>query len=293
MKATLVCSLLALAVVNGFCSDGDDMVITEFTQSRLGWTNCLPGTACTVLQRTSLAPEGAWTVLVPGIVTTSRWMTVTLPPLPASPVFLRVSRPFDPLLGLVAWYQFEGNALDASGWNNNGTNSGVGFEAGMAGLAGRFDGSGAHIRVPQNASLKLTGVMTICAWVKPQATDGLRCIVDKDYGLVGYNLYIDSGGLHMRICGSAITAGSVTNGGWQHVAGVYTGDKIRIFVNGIHCGETGSGALADRDDKDVYIGMWGPPGGPARYFTGWMDNVRIYARPLTPMEIGCLAASGQ
>ena len=75
------------------------------------------------------------------------------------------------------------------------------------------------------------------------------------------------------------------------MAGVFTGKKIRLFANGVQQGETDSEKMVDRADKDVYIGVWGPPNGwvNSRFFNGWMDDVRIYARPLTPSEIRCLA----
>ena len=215
--------------------------------------------------------------------------------MPSNPTFLRLARPFDPLLGLAAWYQFERNALDSSDWGNDGTNSGVAFQV-RGGTTpenrtycGSFNGAGAHFQVPQSPTLKLTNGMSLCAWIKPTAVDGLRCIVEKDYDFIGYNLYVVEGGLHMRIDAAALTAGTITNGDWQHVAGVFTGNKIRLFINGVQQGETAAGPLTDRADKDVYVGMWGPPGGPGRYFAGWMDDVRIYARPLTPSEIRCLA----
>jgi hypothetical protein len=291
MKTILICALLAVAIVRGVCGTGDDMLITKWTTGQIAWTNCILGTTCSVQVATTTV-GGSWTDLVSSLVVTSALTRVDVPAISADTAFLRVARPFDPLLGLVAWYQFEGNTLDSSAWHNDGTNKGVVFVSGPSGLCGSFDGASTYIRVPQNSTLKLANAMTICAWIKPLATDGLRCIVDKDYDLVGYNLYVNGGGLHMRICGSSITTGTITNGGWQHVAGVFTGNKIRIFVNGLQQGETDSGGLTDRADKDVYIGMWGPPGGPSRYFYGWMDEVRIYARPLTPSEIRCLAQSG-
>jgi hypothetical protein len=288
MNKILMLGLLLVATLRGLCRDGEEMRITGYTKDSIAWTNCILGTTCSVQYATTSA-GGSWADLANGVVVTSALTTATVPAIPANVAFLRVARPFDPLLGLAAWYQFEGNALDSSGWHNDGSTNGVTFVPGRAGLCGSFDGASSFVQVPQSSTLKLTNAMTICAWIKPQTTDGLRCIVDKDFNLVGYNLYLDGSGVHMRICGSAITAGTITNGGWQHVAGVYTGNKIRIFVNGVQTGETDSGGLTDRADKDVFIGMWGPPGGPSRYFFGCLDDVRIYARALTPSEVRCLA----
>lgn len=271
---------------------GDDMVVNRFDGSSISWSNCIVGTPCSIEVSHSLSLP-VWTNLVSGIVATSSQMSAPLSAPMDLNSFHRVSRPLDLSLGLVAWYRFENDTIDSSAFANNGTNNGVVFAPGRNGTCAFFDGGGASIRVPQSSSLKITSAMTICAWIAPLATDGLRCIVDKDYALVGYNLYVLDSGIHMRICDSSLTAGSVSRTNWTHVAGVYTGSRIRIFINGNQAGETSSGALADRTDKDVYIGMWGPPGGPSRYYSGYMDDVRIYNRPLTPQELQALARGAE
>ena len=289
MKKKLILGLFMATASTGFSDDGDDMLITEWAEPRIAWTNCIAGTTCSVQVAYTLT-GGSWTDLVSDVEVTSALAALDVPGIAADAAFLRVTRPFDPLLGLNAWYEFENTVSDSSAYHNDGTNQGVVFESGRAGGCGSFNGS-TYVRVPQSPTLKLTNAITICAWIKPWATDGLRCIVDKDYEYVGYNLYVDSGSLHMRIGHSSLRAGTVTNGGWQHVAGVFTGKKIRLFANGVQQGETDSEKMVDRADKDVYIGVWGPPNGwvNSRFFNGWMDDVRIYARPLTPSEIRCLA----
>lgn len=289
MKTILIWGSFMALAVTGYCDEGDEMLVTEWTKDEIAWTNCIAGTTCNIQVADSLT-EGSWTDLVSRVDVTSARMALDLPELPADTAFLRVTRPFDPLLGLSAWYPFESNTLDTSVWHNDGTNNSVVFESGRAGLCGSFNGASTSVKVPQSPTLKLTNTISICAWIKPRATNGLRCIVDKDYNYVGYNLYVNDGRLHMRIGHSSLSAGVVTNGGWQHVAGVFNGKKIRIFVNGVQQGETASEKMMDRTDKDVYIGMWGPPNdGNSRYFYGGLDDVRIYARPLTPSEIRCIA----
>jgi hypothetical protein len=195
---------------------------------------------------------------------------------------------------LVAYYPFHGDGQDLSGNGNNAiVTKNVVFQPGEDGLAATFDGSSSYFQVAESSSLMLTGPLTIAAWVNPGREDDLNCIVDKDYGLIGYNLYLNNGGVDMRISSTAgtssVTAGSVPLNVWSHVAGVYTGSQILIYVNGRLVGQTAAGSLSNCS-KDLYIGMWGAGG---RYFQGQIENVRIYSGDLSAAEVQALASSRQ
>jgi uncharacterized repeat protein (TIGR03803 family) len=197
--------------------------------------------------------------------------------------------------GLVAEYTFEGNCDDVSGNNNNAvvTNN-ILFEPGISGLAATFDGSSSYIEVNESPSLMLTGPLTISAWVNPSSESDFNCIVDKDYGLIGYNLYLENGGVQMRISSTAgtaaVTAGNVPLNVWSHVAGVYTGSQILVYVNGTQVGQTSDLTGLSNCSKNLYIGMWGPPGN-GRFFQGQMDDILIYNRALSASEIVALAST--
>jgi hypothetical protein len=95
---------------------------------------------------------------------------------------------------LVAYYPFHGDGQDLSGNGNNAiVTKNVVFQPGEDGLAATFDGSSSYFQVAESSSLMLTGPLTIAAWVNPGREDDLNCIVDKDYGLIGYNLYLRDG----------------------------------------------------------------------------------------------------
>ena len=69
--------------------------------------------------------------------------------------------------GLVAYYPFDGNAIDASGNNNNGTEySGIEYKLGIKGDAASFDGVNDYIRVPSYPSLNPVNQLSISFWVK-------------------------------------------------------------------------------------------------------------------------------
>ena len=282
---TLACGFLLAALAGtAQAGPGDDMQFLPESLPVLAWSNCIPGTTCTVL-RARDCPTQAWEA-VDSVVATSGVTEIPLPAGIEPTCFVGVQRPLDLDLGLVAHYRFEGSADDSSGYANHGTNNGVAFVEGRNGDCGWFNGS-SHIRIPQSDSLRITSDMTLAAWILPLHLGDLHAIVDKDYEFNGYNLYTDGAGIHMRINSSALTAGSVSTSRWFHVGGVYTGDKIRIFVDGQQRGETDAGTLINRD-KDVFLGVWGPPGYFTRFYVGYMDDVRIYNRALTPNEMQAL-----
>jgi hypothetical protein len=274
--------------------NSSEIQIVGLSNGQLAWTNSLPGTTCAVQWATSLAPADFTNV--PGlgnILVTSPLMTATVPPSAGEVKFLRISQQMNLSLGLVAYYTFEGNANDLSGNTNNAavTND-VTFVPGISGLAASFDGSTSYIQVNESPSLELAGPMTITAWVNPAAEGSLNCIVDKDANFLGYNLYLQNGGVQMRISSTggtaAVTGGSVPLNTWSHVAGVFTGSQILVYLNGSLVGQVPAPAGLSNISKNLYIGMWGAPGS-GRFFQGQIDNVRIYNRPLYQAELQVLA----
>ena len=87
--------------------------------------------------------------------------------------------------GLVAAYSFdEGTGTtvaDASGNGNTGTTANTSWTTGHSGSALSFNGSSSWVTVPDSASLDLTSALTLEAWVKPSAENGLwRAAVIKE-----------------------------------------------------------------------------------------------------------------
>ena len=154
-----------------------------------------------------------------------------------------------------------------------------------------FDGTDDYINVGNHSSLNITDAITIEAWVKG-AVDGADQLVYA--GIAGSKSYklgmsVSGGTFNFRVytdvAGEQVNSTTIMEQDiWYHVVGVYTGSKIRIYVNGI---------LEDEGDKagsmipfnNAYIG-W-QTGGLAgeRYFNGAIDEVRIYNEVLIALEI--------
>jgi hypothetical protein len=196
--------------------------------------------------------------------------------------------------GLVAAYGFEEasgtTATDTSGKGNNGTLQGAARTAnGRFGRALSFDGVNDWVTVADAASLDSTRV-TVEAWVYPTTLSGWRTTVLKEragglvYGLYAHDnapnpaMTIAMSGVDQSASGSA----SLPLNTWTHLAATYDGTTIRLFVNGVQAGTRAvSGSLA-ASTGPLRIGgnaVWG------EYFSGRIDEVRIYNRALSAAEI--------
>ena len=145
-------------------------------------------------------------------------------------------------VNMVAWWKAENNANDSIG-NNNGTMvNGSTYAAGEVGQAFSLTGEN-YVSVPDAPGLNPTNAITVECWLYRQAVGGFDPVVKKagtgdggmEYGytleFTGNNLlfwiYSSSGGW----CSSGITA-PIQLGQWYHVAGVYDGKYLSVYVNG-------------------------------------------------------------
>ena len=206
---------------------------------------------------------------------------VTAPP----PGGLVLSLGFDEESGLTA--------LDASGGSRNGTIRGALRVAGHSGGALQFDGVDDWVTVSDAAALDLTSGMTLEAWVNPAAPmSGWDTIVLKERGAgdMAYGLYandgapapagyVNVGGSHTSVPGAA----AVAPGAWTHLATTYDGATLRIYVNGTLASSRPRTGNIVVSGGAVRIG--GNNAWPGEFFAGLIDDVRIYNRALTALEI--------
>ncbi|MEU1730227.1 LamG-like jellyroll fold domain-containing protein [Streptosporangium sp. NPDC020145] len=202
----------------------------------------------------------------------------------------------NPPAGLVAAYGMDEGAGtsvgDFSGHDNTGVVTAASWRDGKYGKALSFDGLSSWITVQDAASLRLTTGMTLSAWVNPTtAASTWRSVATKelDEG-ASYSLYAANGGGYPSGWVQVSPEEPSTVDGpsplpvsaWSHLAITYDGAALRLFVNGGQVAETAlSGGLHD-DGGALRIGgnsVWG------EYFSGLIDEVRVYNRAQTDAEI--------
>jgi Concanavalin A-like lectin/glucanases superfamily/Domain of unknown function (DUF1929)/Kelch motif len=192
--------------------------------------------------------------------------------------------------GLVAAYGFNEasgpTVVDASGNNNTGTlGSGVTRTA-----AGRFGGAlvfngGGFVTVPNAASLQLTTGMTLEAWVNPSTvTSAWRDVIYKGND----NYYLEATSVTAGRPGAGGTFGTtygtaaLTANGWTHLAVTYDRVAVRLYVNGVQVSSLAATAAIATSTNPLQIGGDSIYG---QYFQGTIDEVRVYNRALTAVEI--------
>jgi len=193
--------------------------------------------------------------------------------------------------GLVAHYEFEGNANDSSGNGNDGTeHGGVSYVDGMIGQAGRFDGVDDWILIKNNDSLNITKAITMSAWVYIEnyyngwasiLTKGDTSSMNSPYALLVYQrkleIALNRHHLHLE-------ENNVLDKKWTNIVITWDGLIVRYFVDGIEqSGTRNFNNSLNVIDGNLVIGKDAP--GATEWFTGKIDDLRLYNRALNEAEI--------
>jgi hypothetical protein len=148
-----------------------------------------------------------------------------------------------------------------------------------------FDGVDDRVDCGNDPSLNITGnAVTLEAWIYPTAwktntfeanivnSEGpnsgymLRC---GDNGKLDFNLG-DGAGFHQIIS----PANTLTLNTWQHVAGTYDGDSLRMYVNGVEIMSLHGVFNIASTGNPMAVGDW--TNGTGRNFPGKIDEVRVW-----------------
>ena len=88
--------------------------------------------------------------------------------------------------------------------------------------------------------------------------------------------------------GIVIGKTNVNDGAWHHVAGVYDGVEMRLYVDGKLDNYGLASGTITVDGAPIYIG--GNSEKPDRYWDGLIDDVCVYCYALNETEINVLRA---
>lgn len=204
------------------------------------------------------------------------------------------------------------NAADQAAIGNDGSYQGdtAGGEAGFGdgGTAVVFDGSGDYLEIPHHADY-LLDEGSVSFHVYPTALGGEQGLFTKDSSGNdnGGHLRIDAMGTSLRArlqttsddpygTGSSFeiqsSTGVLSDDTWQHVAVTWGDGQLRAYVDGTlvasgnHLGGLGTTSGGSGNDEPIVIGASSDSSGNqsatpvGHYFTGRIDDVRIYDKPL-------------
>ncbi len=212
-----------------------------------------------------------------------------------------------PPSGNVLYWSFDssadsaGVAQDQSGNNGNGAISGS-----PAQVTGKLNQAlvfnGVNTSVTMNAfsdeATAFYNSITLAAWINTTNTSRVEAIVSK-YSAggsgAGYIFRTDQNGfLEMIFGGSDVTTATVTaidttkinDGNWHHVAAVVNiGQNVQFYVDGNLSSTAPIKTIGNGDSwSNLVVGVnpWTDAG---NYFTGDIDEVRVYNRALSAAEV--------
>ena len=147
----------------------------------------------------------------------------------------------------------------------------------FGGASAYFDGIGDYLTIPNNTNFNLSGgSYTIECWIRPTGNyANYNVIIVKRVGAGAssawqFYLRITTGVLSFyngTIYESSVTP---TANVWSHVAAVYNGSTINLYLNGVSVLSTAAGNTDY--DTPIYIGTL-PANG--EYFIGYIDELRV------------------
>lgn len=203
-------------------------------------------------------------------------------------------------LDLVAYYPFNGNADDGSGNGNHGTVNGATLTSdrfGNSNEAYYFDGNGDYIDCGDGSTLKISGEITVCAWVNLQANSHGQVIVNKynrtenkgwllEITSDGYAIFAGRPGPGGEMSNSGLSPQSVFDNNWHFLVGQRQGTSWKIYIDGILCSQNAGLGDDFSNSTNLYIGVQSDrPTDPAAFSQGIIDDVRIYGYALSETEI--------
>jgi RHS repeat-associated protein len=207
--------------------------------------------------------------------------------------------------GLAAWWPGNGTSLDVMGGQSAILGSGANYVPGKVASAFNFDGSAKYVWMPAQANYNVgasTNGFTVEFWMNPNSfqngsllgwANALRVERFSAGYASGDSLHFFVGGTAsgQYINSTAIWTGSGVLNAWYHIGLTYdrTSGLAKIYVNGVlnAAGNVGTNLLSTA--TDFYLGQ---VPGSAGFFSGQLDEISLYQRPLNPQEVYNIYSSG-
>jgi chitodextrinase len=213
--------------------------------------------------------------------------------------------------GLVAWYPFEGNANDATPYNNHGVIGGAPiFETvtkrlQLGGKAIKFRGKQDSVLVPNGVQL-ISDFTTVSFWIRVDSIstkDAEAYVLDFGHWDQRWKISLPQ---HRRIVWTtnskniqfpnfisdmdAKDGNELTLRDWWHVTMVHDGKDDAIYIDGAEVNRKPAAGVLNPTTRSLGIGNNSTDGG--QHFMGALDELKIYNKALTSKEIAQLYQKG-
>lgn len=148
----------------------------------------------------------------------------------------------------------------------------------------KLDGA-EYIAIADTADLDLSALFTIGLWVFPKVDSGTQQLI---YKAGAYRISLVSGsGLVIGVSQSSSETTLTYSTGltldqWAHVFVTYDGSEVKLFIDAQEAQKINFSGALDNASSDLYAGANDTPG---EYFTGYLDEIKIYCKVLSDNEI--------
>lgn len=199
-------------------------------------------------------------------------------------------------------------ATDSSGNDNHGTlmpASPDWTSDGKINGALDFDGIDDYVEIPDDPTLDITDEITIMAWLYSESWDEdsypspddttengiITKAGDEDWGVWNLHYKTTDEGFRFEVSldGTGVSVfeetPSTSLNTWYHIAGVYDGSEIILYINGVPSDSAPATGLIDTNNEPLRFGKQFWWDDHYSMWDGKIDEVKIYSRALSDAEI--------
>jgi len=188
---------------------------------------------------------------------------------------------------LVAYYKLDGNSNDSVG-SNNGTDTSVSYSSsyGKINQGANFNGSNSKILI---SGYNPSDNFTIQAWALYKADNSTIIGSNKTFLYFRSDNKLEFPYTSSGTSPQVISDSSVSYNNWYHVVVTISSNTIKLYINNVLKSNVSyTGSLVSGDNTG-YIGTRDVS---ATWFNGYIDELGIWSRALSPTEVTALYNSG-
>lgn len=169
------------------------------------------------------------------------------------------------------------------------------------GRSGQFNGVNNAVTLGSPADLQRTGAQTWACWFsapRPQTATLMGRNTGATATTLGFRLSLlngkallsvgDGRGVFTTLASPLLSADRQ----WHHVAGVYTGTALLLYIDGLLVASTGAAVPVSLARATLPLALGARGNGAGDYFLGWLDDAQIYNRGLAAPELANLYTLG-
>jgi hypothetical protein len=195
--------------------------------------------------------------------------------------------------GPVAYYAFEDGYADSSGNNLTGTphgNAAIVYDSARRSRVLHLDGATSYLDLGNNALFNFPGSFSAAFWIKVRKWNGDWDTILKKPDCYSFERHWDRSMLAFYHWPNFVPTAATLNAdsSWHHIAATFDGTTQSIYLDGFLVQSATSTGVVNTNSNHLYLGA---AEGPTRFFSGSLDDVRIFDRALSSTEVAALVGA--